>query len=312
MIKKLPFLGFISISLIRQPNISQRYDIHNYWVDYKSETFGYTDTNGNILEFKDGINNTTTLFPCVKHLHNFQKNKHDYIINQYSEKFEKSRLITKQDEKQFRWKDTTLSETFFESTYYRSNYYGSTYIHNFTNNNVEVLELEKKSNESYYQGQNWIDGVSISVNDGNILCIHKYKNSSMKQVFQQKIIENTILKKIKVFPVGDLYHILLHYKNDKIYLLSIKHVHKIENYQMVGLHKITDKKNVIDCDFQYPFLVIMTLNQLEIYEVKSNVLIKKITTKNIPDLPYFTSMLFYKNWILFNGQSNILSFVYVV
>lgn len=312
MIKKLQFLGFISISLIRQPNFYQKYDIHNYWVDYKSETFGYTDTNGNILEFKNGINNTTTLFPCVKHLHNFQKNKNNYIMNQYSQKFENSRLITKQDEKQFRWKDTTLSETFFENTYYRCNYYGSTYVHNFTNNKVEVLDLEKQSNESYYQGQNWIDGVSISVNDENQLCIHKYKNSTMKQLFQQQIVENTILKKLKVFQVGDLYHILLHYKNDKIYILSIKHVHKIENYQIVGLHKITDKKNIIDCDFQYPFLVFMTCNQLEIYEIKSNVLIKKIITKNVPDLPYFTSMLFYKNWILFNGQSNILSFVYVV
>ena len=72
------------------------------------------------------------------------------------------------------------------------------------------------------------------------------------------------------------------------------------------------KKTIIDSDIQYPFVITTTANELDIYEIKSNVFVEKIITKVMPNLPSYTSILFHENWILFNGQSRVLYFVYLV
>ena len=308
---------FISLSLIRQRNYNQKHDIHEYWIDHSRNTFGYMDTVGNIKQFERGINQTKILHYKIPHLHHFYKNQNYTIMNHYTRQYEKSHVITPTCEKHFRWKDTTLSECIHDNNYIRCNYFGIVSYYNLIKNQTYSVQLEGKSRREYLQQQTWMDGISFSINNANEFSIHDAVQKdcgrmSMKQKFKYKMNENTILQKMKTYQIGDVFYILFHYGNHVLYLMTVKKLEKTKEYQMTGLHCIRERKDVVDCDFQYPFVVSSTRNELDVYEIKSNLLMEKIITKKMPNLPYFTSILFYKHWILFNGQSDILSFVYLV
>jgi len=310
--KFISTLCFISLSLIKKIDFIQKHDIHEYWVEQNRKKFGYIDTIGNVIEFETDINNCNLLYKNIPHLHHFYKNENTTILNYYNKNHEKSHIITPSWEKKFVWKDTTLSESIHDNSYYRCNYFGSLYIYNFSNHKMLLLELQGKSRRNYFQQQVWVDGISFSVNIANQLSIQELKRSKMEELFFHQLSEEAMLRKMRIYSIGDLFYILLHYNNNSIHLLTVKKIGFIEKYQLVGTLNIKGKKTIIDSDIQYPFVITTTANELDIYEIKSNVFVEKIITKVMPNLPSYTSILFHQNWILFNGQSSVLYFVYLV
>lgn len=305
-------LCFISLSLIKKTDFIQTRDIHEYWVDQNRKKFGYIDTIGNVIEFETGVNNGNLLFKNIPHLNRFYKNENTTILNYYNKNHEKSHIITPSWEGKFVWKDTTLSESVHDNNYYRCNYFGSLYMYNLTSHKMLFLELQGKSRRNYFQKQVWVHGISFSVNISNQLSLQQLKSNKMQELFSYQISENSILYKMKVYSIAGVFYILLHFENNSIYLLTVKKIAFIEKYQLVGKFQMKGKKTIIESDIQYPFLITTTANELEIYEIKSNIFVEKIITKVIPNLPSYTSILFHQNWILFNGQSGVLYFVYLV
>lgn len=310
--KFLSTLCFISLSLIKKTDFIQTRDIHEYWVDQNRKKFGYVDTIGNVIEFESGVKNGNLLYKNIPHLNRFYKNENTTILNYYDKNHEKSHIITPSWERKFVWKDTTLSESVHDNNYYRCNSFGSLYMYNLTSHKMWFLELQGKSRRKYFQQQVWVNGISFSVNIANKLSIQELKRNKMEELFFHELSENSILRKMKIYSTGDLFYILLHYDNNSIHLLTVKKIGFIEKYQLVGTFKMKGKKTIIDSDIQYPFLITTTANELDIYEIKSNVFVEKIITKVMPNLPSYTSILFHENWILFNGQSRVLYFVYLV
>ncbi len=306
-------LFFLSLSLVKKPNFLQKHDIYNFWVDQHEEQFGYVDTTGNIIQFDKGFQNRTVLYENVPHVNHFVKKGNTTVVNYFHKHYEKTHLVTPVLEKNFVWKDTTLSEYVHNNQYYRCNHFGSLYVYDILNDTMQFLELHGKSRRNYFQKQIWMnDGVSVSINIENKLSIQELRNKKMEEVFSLCLSEPAVVRKMKIDNQGDNSYILLHFDNNVIYLLTIKKISLIEKYQMVGSHKVVERADTIDSEIKYPLLITSSPNELNIYQIKSNVFMEKMLTKELPQFPYYTSILFHRNWILFNGQSRVLYFIYLI
>ena len=313
-------VSFVSLCYKFLPVKHLHHNIHQFYPICDHKDLHFSDVKGNVFHInnakfnllKDGYDDEQNLiYSKIKHINNFQQH-YKYRVLNFHAKNETTLIETPDNKLFFEWKDSTCMETVDNfNEYLRLNHFGQVFKYNLLRNEINAMNMNPYlARDEYIQKACYSGDLLWIINNSNVLKVFSFENKSFRLLLSYPLNRNFLVQKFDIKNHGNFFQLLLLFSNGQIDLFTF-HFRNGDVLKFYNKNSIKEE-NVVDIDYISNIVICMKRKSITIYYYDAyKPTTTLITSQYIEDCPSFTSIIWFQNKLILNGNKEGLPYIQI-